>query len=49
MHLEADIVELRSTLGACDGARMERYMEVLDLEAVDWEGDATAAETLFIG
>jgi hypothetical protein len=28
---------------------LEEYLEELDLEEVDWEGGATAAETLLIG
>jgi len=37
------------TLGGHDRSRLEEYLEVVDLEAVDREGGATAAETLFIG
>jgi hypothetical protein len=29
--------------------KLEEYLEVVDLEAVDREGGATASETLFIG
>jgi hypothetical protein len=56
MHLEAGIEQvwrcnwrlrlsvLRDALGGRDRASLEEY-----LEAVDLEGGATAAETLFIG
>jgi len=56
MHLEAVIErvwrcncrlrlsELRDALGGRDRASLEEYLEALDLE-----GGATAAETLFIG
>jgi len=37
------------TLGGHDQLRFEENLEVVDLEAVDREGGATAAETLFIG
>ena len=37
------------TLGGHDRSRLEEYLEVVDLEVVEWEGGATAAETVFIG
>jgi len=36
-------------LGGHDRSRLEHCLKVVDLEAVDREGGATAAETLFIG
>jgi len=38
-----------NTLGGHDRSRLEEYLEVVDLEAVDRKGGVTAAETLFIG
>jgi hypothetical protein len=36
-------------LGGHDRSRLEEYLEVVNLEALDWEGGATAADILFIG
>jgi len=44
MHWEAVIERVGDALAGYDRARLEEY-----LEAVDLEGGATAAETLFIG
>ena len=41
--------EVGDALGGYDQSRLEQYLKVVDLEAVDREGGATAAETLFIG
>ena len=57
MHLEAMRVrtwrlsssEFGDALGGHDRARLEEYLEAVDLEAVVWEGGETGAETLFIG
>jgi len=40
--------ELRDALGVRDRSRLE-YLDVVDLQAVDWEGGATGAETGFNG
>jgi hypothetical protein len=40
---------LGDALGGHDRSRLEEYIEEVDLEAVDLEGGAMAAETLFIG
>jgi hypothetical protein len=61
MHLEAVIKQVwRCTwrprwsdfgdaFGGHDQLRLEEYLELVDLEAVDREGGATAAVTLLIG
>jgi hypothetical protein len=50
MHLEAAIERVcRYALGLHDQARLEEYLEVVDLEAVDRKDGVMAAETLFIG
>jgi len=36
------------SLRVCDPVRLE-YLEVVDLEVADFQGGATAAETLYIG
>jgi hypothetical protein len=41
--------EFGDALGIHDQSRLEEYLEVVYLEAVDREGGATVAETLFIG
>jgi hypothetical protein len=41
--------EFGDALGGHDQSRLEEYLEVVDLQAVDQEGGAMAAETLFIG
>jgi hypothetical protein len=40
--------EFRDALGGYDPARVEEYMEAVNLEVVVWEGGTTGAETLFI-
>jgi hypothetical protein len=40
---------VEDALGGHDRSRLDEYLEVVDLEAVDWEGCVLAAETLFIG
>jgi len=42
-------VSVRDALGGRDRVSLEMHLGVVDLEAVDWEGGAMAAETLFIG
>jgi len=44
-----DRESLEMHLEGSDRAKLEVYLEVVDLEAVDREGGATGAETLFIG
>jgi len=39
----------RDTVGGHDRSRLGKYLEVVNLEAVDREGGATAPATLFIG
>ena len=41
--------EFRDALGGYDWWNVDEDLEVVDLEAVDQKGGATAAETLFIG
>jgi hypothetical protein len=41
--------EFGDALGGCEQARLERYKEAVNLDAVLREGGATGAETLFIG
>jgi hypothetical protein len=61
MHLEAVIErvwrctwmpcssEVGDAVGGHDQSRLVEYLEVVDLEKVDWEGGVMAAVTLFIG
>jgi len=57
MHVEAIMVqtwrpssrEFGVALGGRDQWRMEEYLELVDLEYVDWEGGVMAVETRFIG
>jgi hypothetical protein len=41
--------EFGDALGGDDRSRFGEYLEVADLEVIEREGGATAAETLFIG
>jgi hypothetical protein len=41
--------EFGDALGGPDRSRVEKDLEVVNLEEVDWEGGATSAETIFIG
>ena len=41
--------EFRDALGGSDRARLEEYLEAVNLDAVVWDGDAMGADTLFIG
>jgi len=57
MHLEAMFIrtwrlklcEFQDALGGHDRARLEEYLEAVNLEVVVREGGATGAETRFIG
>jgi hypothetical protein len=40
---------LTDALGGHGRSRLEEYLQGVDLEAVDREGGATAADTVFIG
>jgi len=43
------LIEFGDALAQYDRARLEEYMEAVNLEVVVQEGGATGAETLFIG
>ena len=40
--------KIGDALGGTEQSRLEECLEVVDMEAVDREGGATAAETVFI-
>jgi len=41
--------EFGDALGGHNQARLEEYLEVVNLEVVVWEASVTGADTLFIG